>query len=113
MYRLRLDSLPSPSQSKAVTVQILLLQEADAIANSLVAVSDEVGEIRLLDTDISSPTGISNEHLRMHCHDNAIFDISWSYDDMKLVSPLLRVAYADDVFRRQRQETKLARSSIS
>lgn len=54
-------------------------------ANSLTAVSDENGDVRLLDTSISQATGITTEYIRMKCHDNAIFDISWSADDMKLV----------------------------
>ena len=55
------------------------------VANSLAAVSDESGHIRLLDTSSSQETAITTEHIRMTCHDNAIFDISWSSDDMKLV----------------------------
>jgi hypothetical protein len=57
-------------------------------ANSLAAVSDENGEVRLLDTSPSQETGIVTEYIRMRCHENAIFDISWSYDDYKLVHPV-------------------------
>ena len=55
------------------------------VANSLCGVSDEQGGIRLLDTAISQETGITKEVIYMQCHDNAIFDISWSADDYKLV----------------------------
>jgi hypothetical protein len=58
------------------------------IANSLAAVSDENGHVRLLDTSPSQETGITREHIRMTCHDNAIFDIDWSADDLKLVNTL-------------------------
>jgi hypothetical protein len=80
------------------------------VANSLVGVSDEVGDVRLLDTDIACPTGFTTECLRMHCHDNAIFDISWSYDDLKLVPPPQKRQLTS---RPQRQETKLVGYSIS
>jgi hypothetical protein len=59
------------------------------IANSLMAVSDEAGAVRLLDTAPTQETGITKEYIRMQCHDNAVFDISWSADDMKLVKPLV------------------------
>jgi len=57
------------------------------VANSITAVCDELGDVRLLDTLPSVPTGLTTEYVRMNCHDNAIFDISWSADDMKLVRP--------------------------
>ena len=55
-------------------------------ANSLCAVCDELGEIRLLDTSPTQITGIANEYVRMKCHENAIFDISWSRDDLRLAT---------------------------
>jgi hypothetical protein len=58
-------------------------------ANSLTAISDENGDVRLLDTSPFHETGFTNEYIRMNCHDNAIFDINWSADDMKLVRPQL------------------------
>jgi hypothetical protein len=51
----------------------------------MTAVCDELGDVRLLDTSPSVETGFTTEYVRMNCHDNAIFDISWSADDMKLV----------------------------
>src|SRR5579859_62688 len=59
------------------------------LANSLMAVSDEAGAVRLLDTAATQETGITKEYIRMQCHDNAVFDISWSADDMKLVKSLV------------------------
>ena len=59
-------------------------------ANSLAAISDENGDIRLLDTSPSVETGFTTEYIRMNCHDNAIFDINWSADDMKLVPHQMR-----------------------
>jgi hypothetical protein len=59
-------------------------------ANSLAAVSDEIGDIRLLDTSSSVETGFTTEYIRMNCHDNAIFDVDWSADDMKLVPRKMR-----------------------
>ena len=55
------------------------------IANSLTAISDENGGVRLLDTSPYVELGFTSEHIRLQCHDNAIFDIDWSADDMKLV----------------------------
>lgn len=56
------------------------------IANSLAAISDENGGVRLLDTSPYVDTGFTSDHIRLQCHDNAIFDVDWSADDMKLVS---------------------------
>ena len=80
------------------------------LANSLIAVSDERGDIRLLETDVSCETGLTQEYLRMTCHDNAIFDLSWSCDDLLLV---LCVVGINSDFRRRHQEIKLVRFSIS
>lgn len=54
----------------------------------MTAVCDELGGVRLLDASSSVETGFTTEYIRMDCHDNAIFDISWSADDMKLVSSI-------------------------
>jgi hypothetical protein len=51
----------------------------------MTAVCDELGDVRLLDTSPAVETGFTTEYVRMNCHDNAIFDISWSADDMRLV----------------------------
>ena len=56
------------------------------LANSLCGVSDEQGGIRLLDTSITQETGITKEVISLKCHDNAVFDISWSADDYKLAT---------------------------
>jgi len=73
----------SPSLSNAAIVHSLL--SITNVANSLAAVSDERGDVRLLDTSPNQETGITSEYIRMKCHENAIFDICWSYDDLKLV----------------------------
>ena len=57
-------------------------------ANSLTAISDENGDVRLLDTSPAVTMGFMTEHIRMTCHDNAIFEIDWSVDDMRLVHRL-------------------------
>ena len=75
---------PSPRFS---IILPLCFQFLICVANSLVAISDEKGDVRLLDTSPSIETGFTKEYIRINCHDNAIFDISWSNDDMKLVSP--------------------------
>ena len=72
------------------------------------AISDETGAIRLLDT-APNDEGIMTEYLRMTCHDNAVFDISWSADDLKLV-PLRKFGVECD--RQPRQEIKQVRFSI-
>jgi hypothetical protein len=66
-------------------------------ANSLTAISDENGDVRLLDTSPLHETGFTNEYIRMNCHDNAIFDINWSADDMKLVRPPFNLLCIDGV----------------
>lgn len=73
----------SPLLSNVATVHSLL--SITKVGNSLAAVSDERGDVRLLDTSPSQETGITSEYIRMKCHENAIFDISWSFDDLKLV----------------------------
>jgi hypothetical protein len=79
------------------------------VANSLTAVSDENGGVRLLDTSPYLETAFTTEHIRLQCHDNAIFDIDWSADDMKLV-PTLRTQETND--RLLRRVINLGRYSI-
>ncbi|KAG4304742.1 hypothetical protein PORY_001795 [Pneumocystis oryctolagi] len=52
--------------------------------HSVLCVADELGFIYLIDS-IKKDTPIT-EFLKLKCHDNAIFDISWSYDDKLLAS---------------------------
>ncbi|KAG5519002.1 hypothetical protein PMAC_002533 [Pneumocystis sp. 'macacae'] len=47
-------------------------------------IADELGFVYLIDS-IKKDKPISN-FLKLKCHDNAIFDISWSYDDRLLAS---------------------------
>ncbi|EMR10368.1 hypothetical protein PNEG_01620 [Pneumocystis murina B123] len=50
----------------------------------ILGVSDESGFIHFIDT-VKKEKQI-DEFLKVKCHDNAIFDISWSYDDKLLAS---------------------------
>ena len=80
------------------------------VANSLTAVSDENGGVRLLDTSPAVETAFTTEYIHLQCHDNAIFDIDWSADDMKLVSVPNFDGEADR--RLLRRAISLARSLI-
>ena len=79
-------------------------------ANSLTAISDEKGDVRLLDTSPLIETGFAKEHIRINCHDNAVFDVNWSADDMKIVYPLNCVVA--NCCRQLLRETKQVKSSI-
>ncbi|GAO45893.1 WD40 repeat-like protein [Saitoella complicata NRRL Y-17804] len=52
--------------------------------NSLVAIADETGSVRLLDTDPSR--NFREPVLHLQLHNNAIFDLSWSADDALLAT---------------------------
>ena len=56
------------------------------IANSLVAIGDEEGGIRLLDTDTTSKTPFSTPYLTFRPHGNAVLDLSFSHDDLLLAT---------------------------
>ncbi|KAI1135692.1 WD40 repeat-like protein [Hypoxylon sp. FL0543] len=54
--------------------------------NTLVAVGDEEGRIRLLESSNSSPDPFSKIHLCFQTHTNAIIDINFSDDDYRLAT---------------------------
>ncbi|KAF8449724.1 WD40-repeat-containing domain protein [Kalaharituber pfeilii] len=54
--------------------------------NSLVGIGDESGGVRLLETEKDLAPGFSKVYLGIICHDNAVFDISWSPDDHQLAT---------------------------
>lgn len=57
-----------------------------AIANSLVAVGDEEGSIRLLDSASHVTDGFSKAYLTFKVHENAIMDLEFSEDDRLLAT---------------------------
>lgn len=61
--------------------------------NSLVGVGDETGFVRLIETEKDLAPGFNATYLGIACHDNAVFDISWSPDDHKLV----RIRFQQDL----------------
>ena len=56
------------------------------IANSLVAVGDEEGGIRLLESAVDGKPGFSKAFLTFRPHTNAILDLEFSLDDMLLAT---------------------------
>jgi WD40 repeat protein len=56
------------------------------VANSLVAIGDEEGGVRLLDTDRDSKTPFSQAYLSFRPHNNAILNLSFSPDDLLLAT---------------------------
>ena len=56
------------------------------IANSLVAVGDEEGGVRLLDSSKDDERGFSSAYLRFRPHVNSIMDLEFSSDDLLLAT---------------------------
>ena len=56
------------------------------LANSLVAIGDEDGGIRLLESAKDENPGFSNAYLKFRPHSNAILDLAFSPDDMLLAT---------------------------
>ncbi|KAF8249546.1 WD40 repeat-like protein [Wilcoxina mikolae CBS 423.85] len=54
--------------------------------SSLVAVGDESGLVRLIESAKDEKPGFIVPYLSFQCHDNAIFDMSWSPDDHHLAT---------------------------
>ncbi|PWW79514.1 WD40 repeat-like protein [Tuber magnatum] len=54
--------------------------------NPLVAIGDETGAIRLLESDKDQAPGFETDFVRLPSHDNAIFDISISGDDVSMAT---------------------------
>ncbi|KAI5788632.1 WD repeat protein [Pyronema domesticum] len=54
--------------------------------SSLVAVGDESGSVRLIETALDESPGFITPYLVFPCHDNAIFDMSWSPDDIQIAT---------------------------
>ncbi|RPA95199.1 WD40 repeat-like protein [Choiromyces venosus 120613-1] len=52
-----------------------------ALVNPLVAIGDETGSIRLVESDKDQAPGFEKSYVELPSHDNAIFDISISKDD--------------------------------
>ncbi|KAJ5431243.1 hypothetical protein N7445_008975 [Penicillium cf. griseofulvum] len=59
---------------------------ASCNTNSLVAVGDEEGGIRLLDSSIDEDAGFTNAYLGFRPHMNSIMDLEFSSDDMLLAT---------------------------
>ncbi|KAJ5497255.1 hypothetical protein N7463_009242 [Penicillium fimorum] len=59
---------------------------ASCNTNSLVAVGDEEGGIRLLDSSINEDAGFTNAYLGFRPHMNSIMDLEFSSDDMLLAT---------------------------
>lgn len=54
--------------------------------NSLVAVGDESGAVRLIESAKDEAPGFGKTCTGMNCHDNAVFDISFSPDDFQMAT---------------------------
>ncbi|KAA8914899.1 putative cell division cycle protein cdt2 [Sphaerosporella brunnea] len=55
-------------------------------ASSLIAIGDESGAVRLVETAKDEDPGFAIPYLTFQCHDNAIFDLCWSPDDKLLAT---------------------------
>ncbi|KAG0161172.1 hypothetical protein PDIDSM_8706 [Penicillium digitatum] len=62
------------------------LRSNSGVANSLVAVGDEEGGIRLLDSSMDEDAGFCNAYLGFRPHMNSIMDLEFSSDDMLLAT---------------------------
>lgn len=89
---LRTSSWPFRSATLHVTVSPAILRwlfiwfPNAYIANSLVAVGDEEGGIRLLDSSKDDQRGFSTAYLSFRPHMNSIMDLEFSSDDMLLAT---------------------------
>ncbi|KAI5807062.1 WD40-repeat-containing domain protein [Geopyxis carbonaria] len=54
--------------------------------NSLVAVGDESGNVRITESAKDEHPGFLKPYITLKCHDNAIFDMAWSPDDHLLAT---------------------------
>ncbi|KAL4893467.1 WD40-repeat-containing domain protein [Aspergillus ambiguus] len=72
----------NPSENRLV----LPLCTASCNTNTLVAVGDQEGGIRLLDSAKDDKNGFSKAYLSFHPHMNAIMDLEFSSDDMLLAT---------------------------
>jgi len=73
--------------SKSSTIVFLLLNNTNCnSANSLVAIGDEEGRIRLLESDKDSKPSFSDVYLAFRVHTNAIIDMVFSEDDSLLAT---------------------------
>jgi WD40 repeat protein len=54
--------------------------------SSLIAIGDESGMVRLVESAQDEEPGFIYPYITFQCHDNAIFDLSWSPDDLTLAS---------------------------
>ena len=56
------------------------------VANSLVAIGDEEGSVRLLDSNEDVEIGFTREYLSFRPHTNAVLDLAFSPDDLLLAT---------------------------
>ena len=80
-----------PSARPAATVRCHTHNSAPLLlinspANTLVAVGDEKGSVRLLESARNSKPGFQDAYLSFQPHDNAILDLAFSSDDMLLAT---------------------------
>lgn len=54
--------------------------------NSLIAMGDELGAVKILDSAAGSREGFSNAYLSINAHNNAVMDLTFSSDDRLLCS---------------------------
>ena len=89
-YAQHIHSMLYPFVQLAVTVSLLPrslhITPLIIAANSLVAIGDEEGGIRLLDADKRSKTAFSKPYLTFRPHGNAVLDLSFSHDDLLLAT---------------------------
>ncbi|KAI5843685.1 WD40-repeat-containing domain protein [Tricharina praecox] len=81
-YSRPVDELPISSNED----QCLPFSTAACNRSSLVAIGDEMGRVRLVETAKDEKPGFIKEFLSFQCHENAIFDMSWSPDDLQLAT---------------------------
>ena len=73
-------------QSLSAQNLVLPFSVAGCHTNSLVAVGDEAGGVRLLDSAKADHVGLSQPYLSFNPHDNALMDLEFSYDDRLLAT---------------------------
>ncbi len=74
---------------KAEPSPVLPFAMAACNNNSIFAVADEAGQVRLYDSADDVEIGLDGEKVSFGLHENSIFDLSWSPDDLKLVRFLI------------------------
>ncbi|KAL8305400.1 hypothetical protein RB597_003765 [Gaeumannomyces tritici] len=77
------DYIHSTAQADSNQPRSTIFSQAACNTNDMVLIGDNMGNVRLLKTDVSGEDGFQKPHVLWTAHDNAVTDVAVSADDLR------------------------------